>query len=237
MKALFSSSTGEWSTDRAFFAKLNRRYRFTLDPCATAENALCPLYFTKEQDGLRQDWGTHRVFCNPPYGRAIGAWARKSFEASQQGALVVLYVPSRTCTHWFHEWVAGKADVTFLRGRQRFGDANSTAPFPSLLAVYQPHRSVTTCARCGKSFAARSDARTCSSACRQALYRKRYGLSVTALAILLALLAATATQAQTTITRDNMGRAVYSTTRTRDTVVIRDRLGREVLTTTRRPNR
>jgi hypothetical protein len=63
---LFSSVTDEWSAPERFFNKLNRRYRFTLDPCATAENAKCAFYFTKEQDGLQQNWGTHRVFCNPP---------------------------------------------------------------------------------------------------------------------------------------------------------------------------
>ena len=73
--ALFTSTTDEWPTPRAFFAKLNRRYQFTLDPCATAENATCALYFTKEDDGLKQDWGSHRVFCNPPMAgcRRMGA--------------------------------------------------------------------------------------------------------------------------------------------------------------------
>jgi site-specific DNA-methyltransferase (adenine-specific) len=94
---MFSSLSGEWPTPVAFFRKLDRRYRFTLDPCATPENAKCPVYFTKEDDGLKQDWGTHRVFCNPPYGRkTTGAWARKCFESSQRGALVVLLVPART---------------------------------------------------------------------------------------------------------------------------------------------
>src|SRR5262245_36612779 len=77
MPALFSSATEEWPTPRAFFAKLDRRYHFTLDPCATPENAVCPIFFTKADDGLKQDWGTHHVFVNPPYGRKIGAWARK----------------------------------------------------------------------------------------------------------------------------------------------------------------
>jgi site-specific DNA-methyltransferase (adenine-specific) len=173
-KALYSSATNEWATERAFFAKLNRRYRFTLDPCATAENATCPLFFTKADNGLVQDWGTHRVFCNPPYGRGIGAWARKCFEAAQGGALAVLFVPARTDTKWFHDWVEGKADIQFLRGRMRFGQsADSRAPFPSMLAVYRP-RPGTKCARCGEAFVGRRDAVTCSNACRQALYRKRY---------------------------------------------------------------
>src|SRR5262249_32438185 len=159
--ALYSSATDEWPTPRAFFAKLNRRYRFTLDPCATLDNATCPLFFTKEDDGVKQDWGTHRVFCNPPYGKVIGLWARKCFEASQLGALVVLLVPARTDTRWFHDYVQGKADVQFIRGRLQFGNAETNAPFPSMLAVYSPSRTPTLCARCGKGFVARSDARVC----------------------------------------------------------------------------
>jgi phage N-6-adenine-methyltransferase len=179
MPILFSSATDEWPTPPAFFAKLNRRYQFTLDPCATADNAKCALYFTKEQDGLQQDWGTHRVFCNPPYGREIGKWARKCFEASQGGALVVLLVPARTCAKWFHEWVHGKADIKFIRGRLRFGGADTSAPFPSMLSIYSPERPAKICARCGNGFVGRSDARTCSNACRQALYRRTQSSAAT----------------------------------------------------------
>jgi phage N-6-adenine-methyltransferase len=136
--ALFASASDEWPTPSAFFAELNRRYQFTLDPCATAENAKCATYFTREDDGLKQDWGTHRVFCNPPYGRVIGQWARKCYGASQGGALVVLLVPARTCTRWFHDWVCGKARIEFVSGRLRFGAAKADAPFPSLLAIYSP---------------------------------------------------------------------------------------------------
>jgi phage N-6-adenine-methyltransferase len=172
----FSSATVEWETPAAFFAKLNRRFQFTLDPCATSDNAKCALYFTKEQDGLAQDWETHRVFCNPPYGRKLGHWARKCFEASLRGALVVLVVPARTDTKWFHDWVQGKANIKFIRGRLQFGEATNGAPFPSIIAVYSPDRPNKICARCGTWFVGRSDARTCSNACRQAIYRnhKRY---------------------------------------------------------------
>jgi phage N-6-adenine-methyltransferase len=102
---LFSSVGVEWSTPGSLFTRLERRFRFTLDAAATAGNAKCALYFTKEDDGLKQDWGAHRVFCNPPYGRNLGMWVRKSWEASQAGALVVLLVPARTDTVWFHRWV------------------------------------------------------------------------------------------------------------------------------------
>jgi phage N-6-adenine-methyltransferase len=137
--ALYSSRSEEWPTPQSFFDSLNSEFRFTLDPCARHDNAKCKRFFTKRQNGLDQHWGTHRVFCNPPYGREIWTWARKCFEASREGALVVLLAHARTDTRWFHDWVYGKADeIRFVRGRLRFGDGKQSAPFPSLVAVYRP---------------------------------------------------------------------------------------------------
>jgi site-specific DNA-methyltransferase (adenine-specific) len=151
--ALYSSVSDEWPTPRDFFAKLNRHYQFTLDPCAT------------------------------PYGRALGAWARKCFQASQGGALVALFVPARTCTRWFHDYVYGKAAIRFYRGRFKFGSADTSAPFSSMLAVYGGDRLPAECERCGELFEAkRSDARACSNACRQALHRQSAQKSVTLIA-------------------------------------------------------
>lgn len=140
-QALYSSRTDEWPTPQAFFDALDREFHFTLDPCATARNAKCRLFFTRAQDGLKQDWSRHHVFCNPPYGRDMRAWARKCFEASRAGASVVLLAHARTDTRWFHDWVYGKAaDLRFIRGRLKFGDGRQSAPFPSLVAVFRPCR-------------------------------------------------------------------------------------------------
>lgn len=135
---LYSSRSEEWPTPKDFFERLDAEFQFTLDPCATARNAKCRIYFTKGDDGLRQSWGRHRVFCNPPYGRQMRQWAEKCFAAAQGGALVVLLAHARTDTRWFHDWVYGKADVRFVRGRLRFGDGSQSAPFPSLVAIYPP---------------------------------------------------------------------------------------------------
>lgn len=136
---LYSSRTDEWPTPHSFFAKLNAEFEFTLDPCASARNAKCPTFFTKEEDGLKQDWKQHRVFCNPPYGNTMRVWARKCYQASQLGALVVLLAHSRTDTRWFHDWVYGKAnEIRFVRGRLKFGDGMQSAPFPSMVAVFLP---------------------------------------------------------------------------------------------------
>jgi phage N-6-adenine-methyltransferase len=134
---LYSSRSEEWPTPQAFFELLDREFNFTLDPCATRKNAKCARFFTKTQNGLEQPWGTHRVFCNPPYGRHMRDWARKCLEASNKGATVVLLAHARTDTRWFHDWVYGKAvEIRFIRGRLRFGDGKKSAPFPSLVAVY-----------------------------------------------------------------------------------------------------
>jgi len=140
-QTLYSSRSEEWPTPDRFFEMLDKEFTFTLDPCATANNTKCNRYFTKKQDGLCQDWGMHRVFCNPPYGKTMRDWARKCFEASRGGALVVLLAHARTDTRWFHDWVYGKADeIRFVRGRLRFGDGMCSAPFPSLVAVFRPRR-------------------------------------------------------------------------------------------------
>jgi phage N-6-adenine-methyltransferase len=133
----FSSASCEWATPQDFFDELNARYAFTLDPCATPENAKCPNFYTKEQDGLRQPW-TGRVWMNPPYGRTIGQWIRKAWESVQQGEaeLVVCLVPSRTDTAWWHDYCES-AEVTHLHGRLRFGGAKNSAPFPSAVVVFR----------------------------------------------------------------------------------------------------
>ena len=138
--SLYSCRTDDWPTPQAFFDQLNREFKFTLDPCASAENAKCRWFFTREDDGLKQNWRSHRVFCNPPYGKTMRDWARKCYEASQGGALVALLAHARTDTRWFHDWVYGKADeIRFVRGRLKFGDGSKSAPFPSLIAIFLPH--------------------------------------------------------------------------------------------------
>lgn len=134
----FSSKTREWPTPQSPFDTLDEEFHFTLDPYATPTNAKCATYFTRFDDGLSQSWAGHRVFRNPSYGCDVIKWAEKSYRSSQEGALVVLLVPARTDTRWFHNWVYRKADIRFIRGRLKFGDARNSAPFASILAIYRP---------------------------------------------------------------------------------------------------
>lgn len=133
---VFTSSTDDWATPQDLFDRLNAQHGFTLDVCANAANAKCSRYFTVEQDGLAQDW-TGTCWMNPPYGREIAKWIRKAYESSKAGATVVCLVPARTCSAWWHDYAA-KGEVTFLRGRVKFGGAKWNAPFPSAVIVFRP---------------------------------------------------------------------------------------------------
>jgi site-specific DNA-methyltransferase (adenine-specific) len=131
----FSSGSAEWSTPLWLYDALNAKFHFTLDPCATTENAKCQNFFTAQVDGLAQDWGHNVVFMNPPYGRVIARWMRKAFESAQQGAVAVCLVPARTDTRWWHQY-AMRGHVCFLRGRLKFGGARHGAPFPSAIVIF-----------------------------------------------------------------------------------------------------
>ncbi len=135
MNVHFSSKTDLWSTPQAFFDKLNEEFGFTLDPCATIDNAKCEKYYTLEDDGLSKDWSNEIVFMNPPYGREISAWVQKASEAL---ATVVCLVPARTDTRWWHDFViGGGAEVRFIKGRLKFGTATNSAPFPSAVVIFR----------------------------------------------------------------------------------------------------
>jgi hypothetical protein len=62
-------------------------------------------------------------------------------EGQKANTTVVLLIPARTDTTYFHKYILGKAEIRFLRGRLRFTDENGmakdAAPFPSLLAIYR----------------------------------------------------------------------------------------------------
>ena len=137
MNVHFSSKTNEWSTPQDVYDKLHEEFGFGLDPCATKKNTKCFLYYTKEQDGLVQDWNNYTVFCNPPYGREIGKWVKKASEA--MGGVVVMLLPARTDTKYFHEYIykKKKVEIRFIKGRLKFGGCKNSAPFPSMIVVFK----------------------------------------------------------------------------------------------------
>lgn len=127
-RALFTSETVEWATPKALFERLDAEFGFDFDPCPIENvegDGLAPLFVS---------WEGRRVFCNPPYGPQIRKWLLRGREAE----LAVYLLPARTDTRWFHDLCLPFAsEIRFIKGRLKFGDATTGAPFPSMIVVFK----------------------------------------------------------------------------------------------------
>jgi hypothetical protein len=140
---MFSSATDQHSTPQDLFDQLNREFHFTVDVAASQADHKVEPYFAldhpspERRDGRDAKW-TGRVWCNPPYGKGVGEWLFKGWDATLFGhaELVVFLLPARTDTKWFHGYCTGRStEVRLLEGRLKFGTATNAAPFPSMLVV------------------------------------------------------------------------------------------------------
>lgn len=152
---LTSSAKEDWETPMWLFDRLDAEFDFTLDAAADAKNHKCNKFFTIRDDALSKTWQGERVFCNPPYGKGVGKWLQKAYNEVMHGRchLAVLLVAARTDTIWFHDFVLGKAEIRFIRGRLRFGEAKVNAPFPSMVVIYRKESHNGTDSFCGVSAA------------------------------------------------------------------------------------
>lgn len=142
IRAMLSSDRMDWETPPELFNWISEKYGpFDLDAAAEHETAKCDAYFTKEDDGLKQEWWGN-VWLNPPYGREIGKWVKKAADEFFSGNAnkVVMLIPARTDTAYWHDHIQNIASVEFIRGRVKFlrgGEPRGTAPFPSAIVVYE----------------------------------------------------------------------------------------------------
>lgn len=135
--AIFSSKNDEWETPQLVYDLLNSEFHFTLDPCATDENHKCEKYYTMNDDGLSQNWGGQTVFCNPPYSE-ISDWVEKAYRESRTDhTIVVLLIPARTDTRYFHDFIYQRAEVRFIRGRLKYSNSTHNSPFPSMVVIFR----------------------------------------------------------------------------------------------------
>jgi phage N-6-adenine-methyltransferase len=181
------SASTEWPTPQWLVDDLADEFTpggFDLDPAATAANAKAPRFFTVDQDGLSQPWYARAVWLNPPYDRTPRwlAKARTEVDLGRTG-LVVCLVPASVDTAWWRAAMADPAVFVRVIGRIRWRpDRRGEAWFASAIIVFgeltgRHGRYPAVCANpaCPRPYRrfwpARSDARTCSHACRQALHR------------------------------------------------------------------
>lgn len=127
-----SSEYEHWGTPKDLYNKLDEVFGFNFDPCP----------FNPESNGLQSEWGT-KTFINPPYSRQLGKWIDKAHTESQKGKIVVMLIPSRTDTRWFHKYY-NKINILLIKGRLKFEKKGSnvekkkwtSAFFPSALMIF-----------------------------------------------------------------------------------------------------
>jgi len=136
MKAYHKADRDDWATPPEIFEALNKEFKFTLDVCATPENAKCKNFITPGQDALTVPW-RGRCFMNPPFSQAA-AFVKKAHDEARAGrALVVALMAARTDTRYFHDFIYGKTKIRFLKGRVKFVGAKWAAPFPSMIVIWK----------------------------------------------------------------------------------------------------
>jgi phage N-6-adenine-methyltransferase len=127
------SKSDKWATPPEVYDPLNAEFGFNYDPC--------PIDWKEgDADGLTTDWGSV-TFCNPPYS-GTGKWIRKAHDEWKKGKTVVMLINVVSDTKAFHDYIYGKAEIRFVRGRIKFIDPASPskkapAPRPSMIVVFR----------------------------------------------------------------------------------------------------
>jgi site-specific DNA-methyltransferase (adenine-specific) len=135
------SKTDDWATPIDLWNQLDAIHNFDVDAAASQTNHLCLNWYgldhenIKRRDGLTADWDGRTVWINPPYGRVIAQWTYAAQKHADKGGTVVMLLPSRTDTRWFHEHCLPN-DVEFIKGRLKFGGSKVSAPFPSMIVRF-----------------------------------------------------------------------------------------------------
>jgi phage N-6-adenine-methyltransferase len=127
-----------WETPAHIFDTLNKEFAFNLDPCCTIQSAKCANYYTIDDDGLSKDWSGSTCFVNPPYSRNnIDLWVEKCYlESLKENTIVVALLPVSTSSNWWHKWILNNCQLRYIKQRVRFKGASGTAPFSSVIAVF-----------------------------------------------------------------------------------------------------
>lgn len=135
--AMFTSIRPDWRTPVEFYRQLDLEFGFAFDAAADMDNAYGAKFYTADDNALWREWGPGPTFCNPPYGPKLGEWVEKAWKEAGRGVTVVLLVPARTDTRWFHDYALRADEIRFVRGRLKFDDGPNSAPFPSMVVVFR----------------------------------------------------------------------------------------------------
>jgi len=138
----FESAKQEWTTPAVFFDKLNVEFHCTVDLAADEDNTKCDLFFSTNDDALTKEW-IGVGWLNPPYGgtgrNRLSNWVEKAYTESQKHlSTVVMLIPARTNTKWWHDYWMRAKEIKLVLGRPKFGDAKHGLPQPLAIVVFEP---------------------------------------------------------------------------------------------------
>ena len=141
---MFSKKSDEYSTPQDFWDNLDKKYQFVFDLACSKENCKTSDGFTIEDNSLDQDWfqitkdtNGGWLWMNPPYSKCK-EFVDKAYSEMLLGAKIIILIPSRTDTKYFHNFIYKKegVEIDFIKGRLKFGDSENSAPFPSMLVKF-----------------------------------------------------------------------------------------------------
>jgi len=155
---------------------LIKEFNLILDPCCSGiDDCLIPIkqggkFFTKEDDGLKQDWKYNSIF-NPPFSKtvidnttnlpktrlnkdtkkietiyksAVGDWIEKAIsQVTKHGITAIGILPVYTSQTWFHQYIHNIAPVDFIHGRVHFTspEGKTGSPnFDTMLVFWIPRK-------------------------------------------------------------------------------------------------
>ena len=135
----FKTQKQQWETPDELFNYLNRIYSFDFDLASSSTNTKCKNFFSKEEDALSQKW-VGVCWLNPPYGdkkSKLSDWVKKAFdETNNKNCVVVMLIPARTNTNWWHDYCMQSQEVIFIKGRPKFKGCIHGLPQPLALVVF-----------------------------------------------------------------------------------------------------
>jgi len=136
----FNSKKQDWITPNNIYFLLDQEFKFDIDLAADENNSKCGVFFDEKKDAMSQSWAGIG-WLNPPYGNygkhSLQKWVKKSYDESRRlDCVVVMLIPSRTNTKWWHNYAMESSEIRFLNKRLSFGGSSNKAPFPSAIIVF-----------------------------------------------------------------------------------------------------
>lgn len=124
LKGFVSSHKQDWKTPKKVYRWLNNIWKFDFDPCPV----------NPKFDGLNVEWGKSN-YVNPPFNQ-MGKWVEKAYSEYLKGKKVIMLIPARTDTAYFHKYLMRAAQIWFIKGRLKYDDGKNPAPFPTMIVIF-----------------------------------------------------------------------------------------------------